>query len=582
MNGRRIVDIGSLLKQVEYVYNHSNSCTSSDVVLTKEIKKGLNSIFEYHCSSCLRNLRVETNPKKNSIGINEAAVAGINSIGLGMYHLEEFCAHLNVPPMSTTLYNSVSMNQQKDWWYLAKRSASDALDEEIRLAKSNNEIDSAGNALITIMVDGSWSKRSYGRNYSALSGCAAIIGLRTRKIVYFDIRNKYCHTCTLAEKKKVQVKEHVCNKNYDGPSSGMESDIIVAGFRECELRGARFNKFVADGDSNTYKILRDIRIYKDPDIMIEKFECVNHLYRNFEKKVGDLSGKTQYAKKARNCIPPSLSGDICKGIRMATKHWQEANEELITKIYNLELDAMNATDHYLGFHEKCSEYFCDKTEEEGSSAGLALLKESKLYYDILNACQHFFADNAKSLLANYSTNDNESFNNLVAKYLAGKRINYSLGGSYKARVARAALQCNSGGQSGFQFHNYKSNDPPQNLLKMELNRKRKCTAHSEAKKRNPPKKRKVRGKHSKEESRKGYGDNCQTPDMEPAAFQRSEERFLKKLKEDQAKRCFIEQDTIGQRHTPYWFEIRQNLLTASHFHRVTNARSMKSFKGILG
>lgn len=255
MTGRRIVDIGSLFEQIEKASCHSPTCNFQDLVLIKEIKRGLNSIFEFHCTSCGEKQRIETNPKKGPIGVNEAAVLGINAVGLGMYHIEEFCAHLNIPTMSNTFYNIISQEQHKDWWDLARKSAAEALDEEIRLARENNEVDSANNALITIMCDGSWSKRSYGRNFTSLSGAAAIIGLRTRKIIYFDIRNKYCHTCRLAKIRKTDVKEHTCNKNYSGPSSGMEADIIVTGFRECETRGARFNKFVADGDSNTYKVI---------------------------------------------------------------------------------------------------------------------------------------------------------------------------------------------------------------------------------------------------------------------------------------------------------------------------------------
>lgn len=254
MTGRRIVDINLLFEQIEHASSHSSTCNFQDLVLMKETKRGLNSIFEFHCTSCGEIQRIESNPKKSPIGVNEAAILGINAIGLGMYHIEEFCAHLNVPTMSNNTYDNLCKKQNKDWWDLAKKSALDALHEEIRLARENNEVDSAGNALITIMCDGSWPKRSYGRNFTSLSGCAAIIGLRTRKIIYFDIRNKYCHTCRLAKKNKREVKEHTCNKNYSGPSSGMEADIIIAGFRECELLGARFNKFVADGDSNTYKV----------------------------------------------------------------------------------------------------------------------------------------------------------------------------------------------------------------------------------------------------------------------------------------------------------------------------------------
>lgn len=177
-----------------------------------------------------------------------------------------------------------------------------ALLKEIELAKASGQVDSKGNALIRIITDGSWGKRSYGRYFSLLSGCAAIIGLRTNKVIFFDTRNKYCHTCKVAETKDIPVKEHKCNKNYSGPSSGMESDIIIQGFKECDLLGARFNVLISDGDSNMYKMIRDLRIYKDPDVFVAKLECVNHLYRNFYKKFNNLTNLTKFNSGYRKTV----------------------------------------------------------------------------------------------------------------------------------------------------------------------------------------------------------------------------------------------------------------------------------------
>ncbi|KAG4065358.1 hypothetical protein HA402_010852 [Bradysia odoriphaga] len=78
----------------------------------------------------------------------------------------------------------------------------------------------------------------------------------------------------MAQSRNAPPNQHDCNKNYDGPSSGMETQIIVEGFIHCASKGARFTKYVGDGDSSTYKALRDLHLYKDPELEIEKFECV--------------------------------------------------------------------------------------------------------------------------------------------------------------------------------------------------------------------------------------------------------------------------------------------------------------------
>lgn len=53
----------------------------------------------------------------------------------------------------------------------------------------------------------------------------------------------------------------------------METAIIVDGFKFCAEKGARFHKLIGDGDSSTYMAIRDLRLYKDPEMETEKYEC---------------------------------------------------------------------------------------------------------------------------------------------------------------------------------------------------------------------------------------------------------------------------------------------------------------------
>lgn len=47
--------------------------------------------------------------------------------------------------------------------------------EEARLAVEENNVNENGIPLITVVADGTWSKRSYKSNYNALSGVVSII-----------------------------------------------------------------------------------------------------------------------------------------------------------------------------------------------------------------------------------------------------------------------------------------------------------------------------------------------------------------------------------------------------------------------
>lgn len=53
--------------------------------------------------------------------------------------------------------------------------------EIVYLSWSKNNLIS-GNAHIVVICDGGWGKRSYGKKFNSLSGCAVLIGVRTKKV----------------------------------------------------------------------------------------------------------------------------------------------------------------------------------------------------------------------------------------------------------------------------------------------------------------------------------------------------------------------------------------------------------------
>lgn len=526
VSGRRIFEVAELFESIKRIGNHSKNCSFQDMTLIGETKKGLNSIFKFRCDKCgtLRNL--QSCPNKNGFfNCNEEAVLAINMIGSGFYHLEEFLSNLNVPCMGGTLYNSISKLQQADWEALAKKSAVNSLKEEVELAAAAGEIDVKGNALVAVIADGGWAKRSYGKKFNSLSGCAVLIGVRTKKVVFYGTRSKYCHVCK-SHKGDDPPKEHECNINYKGPSSGMEADIILEGFKYSEQHGARFHKLIADGDSTTYKILRDYRVYKDPDLVIEKLECVNHLCRNFRSKFGFLEKVCKFDSKLRKQVKPSKANDMCKGVKTAAKHYRNQNMSLRKKMACLEEDVMNCPLHYYGVHTKCKPYFCSKKTTNAALKNLQLLKEDGLWYEILNLVQVYFASNSKSLLENYTNNPAEEFNNIVAKYLGGKRINFSLGRSYPARVAAAVVQTNSRGHAATEFRKFVFGDEQESSTKkLELNRKRKLYSNAAALATKP------RNRHRKEDNSTGdylHGEGFQDVDKPKRDLDKCKEIFLKK------------------------------------------------------
>lgn len=106
---------------------------------------------------------------------------------------------------------------------------------------------------------------------------------------------------------------------------------------------------------------------------------------------------------------------------MAAKYWREKDMELADKYLKFEEDILNAPFHYLGVHEKCAEYFCKKTSDPEAFTVVNLLKKSGIFYELLDICQYYLSNNAKSLIAGLSTNKTEGFNSLICKTL-GKNM----------------------------------------------------------------------------------------------------------------------------------------------------------------
>lgn len=145
----------------------------------------------------------------------------------------------------------------------------------------------------------------------------------------------------------------------------------------------------------------------------------------------------------------------------------------------MEKDIINAPYHCFGVHTKCSDYFCKKATDQAAVATVNWLKDDGIFYEIVNLCQKYFANNAMTLLEGYTTNAAEGFNNLVAKYLGGKRINYSLAASYNGRVATAVVQYNSEGKAGSEYYKFKFGDSIEsNITSLEKTRKRKLEVNA--------------------------------------------------------------------------------------------------------
>lgn len=268
---------------------------------------------------------------------------------------------MNVPCMTRSTYLKKEQQIAKDIQTALDINMKSVADEEIKHSDKGYTGIPQGKCL----ADCARCKRSYKTKYNALSGAASIIGHHTKKVLYIGIANKECRICNKSMKKgNPDPPEHKCNRNYVGPSTGMESKIITDGFRECLLRyNIRFSHLIGDGDSSVIFELNKAQMYQSPILQIEKIECVNHLLRNLRSALRAVAA----ACKANSIYLTELILErMMKAIKCARKFWNESDVSWDVKVADFRKDINNIPSHVFGDHKDCAKYFCKGPTETES------------------------------------------------------------------------------------------------------------------------------------------------------------------------------------------------------------------------
>ncbi|KAG8189246.1 hypothetical protein JTE90_013774 [Oedothorax gibbosus] len=496
------------------------------------------------------------------------------SIGGGYSNLREMFSAMDLPTMSRSTYSNEHAKVCAAWEISALKSMEEAAAEEKRLAIERGDVDVEGVPYFAVVADGSWAKRSYKTNCSFLSGMAAIIGSHTKKVLYLGVRNKFCATCARALQKNIEPPEHCCTKNWEGSSSAMESSIIAEGFlTSMQTYGVKYHQVIADGDSNVYKTILDANPYDT--LTVEKIECKNHLLRNFCNKLKDL---TLNAKLKHISLRREIGINILRVRSCIVKAIEFRSQEDVAfseRVNNLRSDILNSIYHIFGDHRKCASYFCSKI-----ASGKCLMDEiegTELLYSLMSILNSI-AYHSKSLIINATNNIAEEFNSIIAKFLGGKRINYCLGESYKARCNAAAVSHNTRTPLSEVLGVVKKSRVGKFVQKYERSMSRIRAAA--AKRRKKKMSRKTLFPNTPRDS-KSYGPQSEKPDMPEELYSEKKERFLTTLQVTAERRDKIEKETRLQRDSPAWLHERRKRLTASHFGSVCIRLAHTSCKNLV-
>lgn len=160
--GRRIINVSQFFKQLQQLSSHGPlNCGLECIDIMSETRHGLNSIFNLKCNM---TFLIHNDNPVDELDVNTAAVAGTVAIGCGYSQLTEICSSIGLIPMSKKTFSSKLNVVNKTWENELLISMNEAAKEERLLAIEEGKVHSDGNAIIDVIADGCYSKRSYKKN----------------------------------------------------------------------------------------------------------------------------------------------------------------------------------------------------------------------------------------------------------------------------------------------------------------------------------------------------------------------------------------------------------------------------------
>jgi len=575
--GRRLVGVQSILRFVQQSNSHARSCKKYYLSPCTEIQSGLDSNLRFKCF-CGFVISLDSNDEGSTLPANKALAWGCQNSAIGYDAVSGLLSSLDLPSPSPNTYRK-SQTECKDWIMASlQKELENAAEEEKQLAIEAEEfavVRGIKYPAITVVVDGGWSKRSYGHSYNSNNGVAVIIGSRTNKVIFMGTRTKNCDSCTKSKTQGKRIK-HQCFKNWSGSSCGMETDIISEGFKtSIESYGLVYSKFIGDGDSSVFSSIIDVY----DTIKVEKIECINHIVRNFNTKLYDIAKNTVKGKNAAD-IPIEerrlVSNDFPRfgiAVRKSVDHYQQNKTNSSWK--DLEQDLRNIPFHIFGQHYNCKNYFCNKitTPEENKIPTFVKMN----FWAPLQLALNRVVRLAKSLIEKKTTNPAENFMAVANKYIEGKRKNFGQSYLYPLRMAGAVFAFNhstywinaafrmlSDEETSEQWERHSA------LADAKRNRVRKAKAP-----------RKVNFPTYKVKGDKDYGSNPTRPDLEDDQLANEIELLRMSLAVTEPQRQEIFRKTSRQAESNDWFIERGKRITASFAGKIWKLRDTTDNTGVL-
>lgn len=224
-----------------------------------------------------------------------------------------------------------------------------------------------------------------------------------------------------------------------------------------------------------------------------------------------------------------------------------------------------------GEHEICDELKYFTCTKENEINYVPEMKECGLFQDI-EVCIQRLLNNTKSLILNMDNNLAEHYNSVVCKFVGGKRVNYSLKGSYSMRCNAAALSFNTGQDYYSVLYKTITETSPKVFTKKFQSQKNRRREYLKKRRLFAPRRSKPATLPDSDYGRTSEQIDC----ISETELENRKRQFLNDLEKSVEEIIKIEKETRSQASNPQWIQERSIRITASNFGKICKLRKTTS------
>ena len=256
-----------------------------NVKFSRRAEKGLGFQLVVQCEYDEEQYIMSSPQIGKTYDINRRFVFVMRLLGIGYQGISNFCGYMDFGlSLTKTSYYDILTHIST----AARAVAQAVLRKAVKEEQEKNE--AAGNVKnhLSVSGDGSWSKRGF----TSLIGIVFLIGKCTGQILDVIVKSRHCKTCESMVGKMDGIEydawyedhQAECTMIHSGSSGKMEVDGALEMFkRSVELYNVYYKNYIGDGDTKTFKCLKDSLPYGE-ELEISKLECVLHVKKRMYKR----------------------------------------------------------------------------------------------------------------------------------------------------------------------------------------------------------------------------------------------------------------------------------------------------------